>query len=218
MSGDPKVGKSKQNQILVVVCSAVWLWSAIAPNDFATWRMEQIASLLMLALLLLLRRSVSFSPSSKIGIAALFCIHTIGTHYTYSLTPYNDWSAVLFGSSINDWFHWTRNHYDRFVHLMYGICLTLPISESLTQKLHLKSGASHFLSIQLVLATSALYELMEWAAAVVFGGDVGTAYLGTQGDVWDAQADIALALAGSLLIAGILSAIQRLPRSITQSG
>lgn len=192
-------------RVLLLLCGVVWVWSAIAPYDAATWRMEQIASLFMVGLLLLLRRTVTFSLPSMLGIAALFCIHTVGTHYTYSLTPYNDWSTALFGSSINDWFQWTRNHYDRFVHLAYGLCLTLPISEALTQKLKLQGGPSHFLSVQLVLSTSALYELMEWSAAIVFGGDVGTAYLGTQGDVWDAQADIALAMAGSLLVVGFLA-------------
>ncbi len=97
---------------------------------------------------------------------------------------------------------------------MYGICLTLPISESITQKLNLRLGASHFFSVHLVLATSALYELMEWTAAVVFGGDVGTAYLGTQGDVWDAQADMALATAGSLLVIGVLVTVNRLSRTV----
>ena len=178
--------------------------------DFATWRIEQVATILMLGLLLLLRQSVVFSKASRIGIAAVFCVHTIGTHYTYSLTPYNEWTSAIFGSSVNDWFNWSRNHYDRFVHLMYGICLTLPISESLQQKLKLSRGASDFLSVQLVLATSALYELMEWSAAVVFGGEVGTAYLGTQGDVWDAQVDMALATAGSVLVVAVMAFVCRL--------
>ncbi len=74
--------EQQQSRLLTLLCALVWIWSAIAPLDYGTWRMEQIASLLMLALLLLLRSSVTFSVPSKIGIAAIFCIHTVGTHYT----------------------------------------------------------------------------------------------------------------------------------------
>jgi putative membrane protein len=185
---------------LIALGISLWIWSAIHPHDIGTWVMEQAATLVGIATVLWLARSVSFDRRSQLVLFALFCIHTIGTHYTYSLTPYEALSTQIFGSTPNEWFNWERNHYDRFVHFSYGLLMAYPIEQTLRQRLNLGKGTSNFLSVNLILSSSALYELVEWCAAITFGGNVGTAYLGTQGDIWDAQADIALAGLGWVVV------------------
>lgn len=184
------------SSIALLIGFTVWIWSAINPFEFETWLIEQVATLIGIAILVLVAVNGHLDRTSYLALLVLFCIHTIGTHYTYSLTPYENLSVQLFGSSPNEWFGWERNHYDRFVHFSYGLLTARPIEQVLRQRLLLLPKAAKFFSLNMVLSTSALYELAEWSAAVTIGGNVGAAYLGTQGDIWDAQADIALAGAG----------------------
>ena len=94
---------------------------------------------------------------------------------------------------------WERNQYDRLVHFSYGLLLAVPIREFLVRMIDLRGFWSYFLPLDVALSTSALYELIEWGTAEFFGGDLGMNYLGTQGDVWDAQKDMALAALGALV-------------------
>lgn len=181
-------------RVLIAVCAVVWSFCAFFPIDRLTWALEQIATVLVV-LALLMQRGVRYSFSSWMGLAALFCAHTIGTHYTYSLTPYNEWFLDCTGVSIDDVLGWERNNYDRLVHLLWGLCMTQPICETFLQRLRTSTRAARHLSFHVVLSTSALYELLEWAAAVTIG-DGGLAYVGSQGDIWDAQADIAICIVG----------------------
>ena len=181
-------------RLLILVCTVVWVFAAIDPEDRTTWALEQIATVLVIVTLLA-QTLVRYSAASMFALALLFCVHTIGTHYTYSLTPYDAWVSAASGVSLDQLLGWERNNYDRIVHFFWGLCMTQPMFEVLQQRLGCTPWAASNLSCHIVLSTSALYELLEWAAAVVFG-DGGTAYLGTQGDVWDAQADIGIALAG----------------------
>lgn len=186
-------------RILIAICAVVWLTCAVNPADFEAWLLEQFATLCALFVLVwCMRQRIRFSTSAKISFAALFIAHTIGTHFTYSLTPYNQFAQALTGVSLHDLFGWQRNHYDRFVHLMYGACLALPAADVITQQLRVSTFAARFLAFHLIVSTSAIYELVEWSAAVLFGDELGALYLGTQGDMWDAQADIALAGVGQL--------------------
>ena len=185
---------------LLALGASLWVWSAIRPLDFGAWAIEQGATLVGIITVLVLAPGTSFDRRSRLAFFAMFCLHTIGTHYTYSLTPYEQVSMELFGSSPSQWFGWERNHYDRFVHFAYGFLMAHPIQQAVSAHLQLGAGVSKFLSLNLILSSSALYELAEWWAAGTFGADVGTAYLGTQGDVWDAQADMALAGAGWLMM------------------
>lgn len=186
------------SSILLCMGVAVWVWSAVYPLDFNTWMIEQVATVVAGGCLVWLAPRVDFDRTSLIALLLLFCAHTIGTHYTYSLTPYEQLSRDLLGSAPSQWFDWQRNHYDRFVHFAYGFLITHPTEQALRQMLLLPTRTTMFFSLQLVLSTSALYELVEWLAAVFIGGDLGAAYLGAQGDIWDAQADMALAGAGWL--------------------
>lgn len=184
---------------LIVVCAATWLACAMQPHSLETWAIEQLAVVVALAVLYWSARQVRFTPLAQFGVAVLFCLHAVGSHYTYSLTPYQSWFHWLGGLPLHEWFDWQRNHYDRLVHLVYGLSLFLPFQQYLQQRLLLEQTVAAMLSVHLVLSTSALYELLEWGAAMTVGSDVGMAYLGTQGDVWDAHADIALAGLGAVI-------------------
>lgn len=207
---------SPTTQILIVICVTVWVVCAIDPWDFEAWLLEQFATLCALIVLAWCAwRNIAFSTSSKISVAIVLIAHTTGTHYTYSDTPYDEFLQLVAGFGLNDLFGWQRNHYDRFVHLLYGMCLAMPTATVLRQRLQTSIFTSRFLAFHIIISTSALYELVEWTAALLFGGDLGNLYLGTQGDIWDAQTDIALAGAGQLGVYAIVSgldAVQRMRR------
>ena len=187
------------SQVLIVICAVVWLVCAIRPWDVEAWLLEQVATVCALAVLMwCLRAGIRFSTGSQICIAAMIVAHTVGTHFTYSLTPYDEFIKSITSVSVNELFGWQRNHYDRFVHLLFGLLVSVPTAEAVQQRLQLRASTAAIMSVHIILSTSALYELLEWTAALTFGADLGNHYLGTQGDVWDAQADIALAGAGSV--------------------
>lgn len=117
------------------------------------------------------------------------------------------WIESLTGRSLNEALGWQRNHYDRFVHFSYGLLLAYPIREFFLRVADARGFWGYFLPLNLTLSTSFLYELLEWAVATVFGGELGMAYLGTQGDVWDAHKDMALAALGALVAMTVTASI-----------
>ncbi len=187
------------NIMLFGIGGVVWIICAIKPWDYEAWVLEQFASVsALLVLTWCWRRGIRFSAFSKVCITLMFVSHTIGTHFTYSDTPYDAFTRDWLGFSVNDLFGWDRNNYDRLVHLLYGILLALPVAEALQQRLAMNRFRAYFFGTHLIISTSAIYELVEWVAALIFGADLGNQYLGTQGDIWDAQADIVLAIVGCL--------------------
>lgn len=175
----------------------------IAPLYRHDWMLENILS--VVAVILLLSTSKSF-PLSRISYTLIFmflCLHEIGSHYTYAEVPYDSWWQSVFGYSLNGALGFERNHFDRLVHFLYGLLLAYPVREMFIRVAGMKGFWSYFLPLDLTMSTSMLYELVEWAVAEVFGGELGMAYLGTQGDVWDAHKDMALASLGALLAMGV---------------
>ena len=156
----------------------IWAVLAIAPVDRATWWLENLLIFATVATLVFSRKVMPLSLTSCFLLFVFLIIHTVGAHYTYSLVPIDDVTALI-GAS--------RNHYDRLVHFCYGLCLVLPLRELLMLHAKVRGFWSYFLPLDLVMSTSLLYELLEWAAAVVFGGGLGATFLGTQGDEWDAH-------------------------------
>ena len=149
-------------------------------------------------------------PLSRVSYTLIFlflCLHTVGAHYTYSLVPYDAWFEALTGRTLSSLTGWERNHFDRLVHFSYGLLLAYPAREVFLRVADVRGFWGYFLPLDVVMATSMLYELIEWGAASLFGGDLGTAYLGTQGDPWDAQKDMALATLGAVLAMLVTAAI-----------
>lgn len=144
-------------------------------------------------------------------IIAFFLLHTLAGRYTYTMTPYDAWSKALTGGSINAFFGWERNNFDRLVHFTFGLMAILPAYEILTRYLGVGHRFAIYIGLEFVMGISAVYELFEWGLAEVIAGDAAAQYNGQQGDVWDAQKDMALAFVGALVTSSILIA-QRVRR------
>jgi putative membrane protein len=189
----------------------------IAPHDRADWALENALLVVALAALVATHKALPLSRISYTLLFLFFCLHTVGAHYTYSLVPYDEWFEVLTGRTLSSRLGWDRNHYDRLVHFAYGLLLAYPAREVFLRVADVRGFWGYFLPLDVVMATSMLYELIEWGAASAFGGDLGAAYLGTQGDPWDAQKDMALATLGAVLAMLITAAINaRLQRDFAR--
>lgn len=185
--------------VLLVLASLLFVSLAIAPPDRLTWALENTLVLVGLALLWATRRTLEFSNLAYTLMFAFFVLHEIGAFYTYTLVPYDRWWQALTGSSLDAYFGWRRNQYDRLVHFAFGALLAYPMRELFMRLIAARGWVSYALPIQMTLSWSAIYELIEWLAASVFGADTGAAYVGAQGDAWDAQKDMALAASGAVL-------------------
>jgi putative membrane protein len=192
---------------LGAVFAAIWLALAISPHDRADWALENALVLAFGGALLVTRRWFVFSRTSYTLIFLYLCLHAVGAHYTYSLVPYDDWWRALTGHSFNSMVGWERNNFDRVVHFSYGLLLAYPIREIFLRVVEVRGFWAYFLPMDVTLSTSALYELMEWGAAATVGSDLGAAYLGTQGDIWDAQKDMALAAAGAVIAMAVTALV-----------
>jgi putative membrane protein len=182
---------------------------AIAPVSRSAWLLENALSIGAVTALALTYRRFRFSRVSYLMIFVFLTFHEIGAHYTYSLVPYDDFSRRWLSFSLDAALGFERNMYDRWVHFAYGLLLAYPIREIFLRIVDVRGFWGYFLPLDLTMSTSMIYELLEWAAAVVFGGDLGTAYLGTQGDVWDAHKDMALASFGAVCAMAVTLAINR---------
>ena len=172
---------------------------AIDPSDRADWALENALVVLFVPALVASLRWFPLSRLSWTLILLFLSLHTVGAHYTYAEVPYDAWSEALFGVRLNDLLGLERNHFDRLVHFSYGLLLAYPMREVFLRIADARGFWGYFLPLDLTLSTSAIFELIEWAAAEVFGGELGVAYLCTQGDMWDAQKDMALAGLGAAL-------------------
>ncbi|MGE0666814.1 MAG: DUF2238 domain-containing protein [Sphingomonadales bacterium] len=185
--------------ILGVLFAILFLALAIEPVDRADWALENALVGGFLLMAILIHRHFAFSGLSATLIFVFLCLHEIGSHYTYALVPYDEWFRAATGASFNELVGWERNNYDRVVHFSYGLLLAYPMREIFLRVVDVRGFWGYFLPLDVMMSTSMLYELIEWAAAMAFGGELGMAYLGTQGDVWDAHKDMALASAGALI-------------------
>jgi putative membrane protein len=182
---------------LLAAFLAVWLALAVAPWYRQDWLLENAIVLVAVPMLVWNYRRLRLSNFAYTCLFVFFVLHEIGAHFTYSEVPWREWLQSLGagGSSTPT----GRNHYDRFVHFSYGL-LVLPAVWELMQARMSPQGIWRWLMpVFFVMSHSVIYEMIEWVAAVLFGGDLGVAYLGTQGDEWDAQKDMALATAGAVL-------------------
>ena len=169
-----------------------WAFLAVSPSDRFDWALENLLVFLVWGLLYAGYRAYPLSRGAYVSIAVFLALHALGAHYTYAETPLGDLIARLFGTE--------RNHYDRIVHFSFGLLWVVPFKVFLERYVALgKQGWSAFLAVCLVLAVSGLYELLEWAAALLLEPEAALAFLGAQGDPFDGQKDAGLAFLGSLV-------------------
>lgn len=180
---------------LLVSVLLVLIWSGINPYDRFTWLLEVLPALLGTVILAATYGKFKFTTFCYLLIAVHMAILMVGGHYTYARVPLFDWLKEVFDFS--------RNHYDRIGHFTQGFVPAMVVREMLLRLTPLKPGKMlSFIVISICLAISASYELIEWWVALATG-TAAEAFLGTQGDVWDTQWDMFLALCGaatSLLI------------------
>lgn len=182
---------------LLALVLGVLAWSGLAPHDRFTWFLEVAPVLVGLPLVLLTARRFPLTPVAYTLLALHACILMVGGKYTYAEVPLGFW--------VRDALGWTRNHYDRLGHLAQGFIPALVAREVMLRTSPLRPGKwLFFLVLCVALALSATYELIEWWTAAGTG-EAADAFLGTQGDVWDTQWDMFMALIGAVLAQILLS-------------
>ncbi|HAD13933.1 MAG TPA: DUF2238 domain-containing protein [Saprospirales bacterium] len=193
--------------ILFWIFLLAWALLGINPVYRSDWFLENILVFLGVPFVLFVHRKW---PLTNLSYTLIFCfllLHSIGAHYTYSEVPFGRWVSDVMG--------WERNHFDRMVHFLWGFLIAMPIFEILNRRVRGRRRAIVFFTLSVIVLVGVLYEFMEWAAALVVAPEAGTAFLGTQGDEWDAQKDLLLNLLGGLASLVFLPRVLRQTRDIT---
>lgn len=176
---------------LLLVFTLVFIWSAIQPRDSFTWFLEVLPALIGLGILLVTYSKFGFTRIAYFLMLIHAVILMVGGHYTYALVPSFEWVKEVLDLD--------RNPYDRVGHLAQGFIPAIIAREILLRSSPLQPGKwLFFIVVCVCLALSAVYELIEWRVALATGEDA-EAFLGTQGDVWDTQWDMFLAMIGALV-------------------
>ena len=182
---------------LLLLFFAVLVWSAIRPHDYFTWWLEVFPALIGLVLVIATARKFPLTPLLYTLLVLHAIILMVGGHYTYAEVPLGFWMERAFG--------FARNNYDRIGHFAQGFVPAILAREILIRRdVVRKRGWLFVIVVAICLAVSALYELLEWRVAVMTGSK-GDAFLGTQGDVWDTQEDMATAFVGAISALVILA-------------
>lgn len=174
--------------------------SGIQPLEFEAYLLHQAGTVFMLILLFVIFKKIGLDFLSFTFYLLFLLIHIIGAHYLYSYVPYNDWILQLFNFNLDQYMGWSRNMYDRLVHLAYGVLLYPLIYRVFQVWLpSVKPFSLFLLVVQFVMASSVLYELIEWAIAIGLSPEEAENYNGQQGDMWDAHKDLLLATIGAII-------------------
>ncbi len=183
-------GIPRAHFILLAGVAIVFAWSGWQPYDRLTWWLEVIPGIVGFIVLAAIYRRFRFTTLVYTFIALHICLLCVGGHYTYARVPLFDWLREIF--------HWHRNHYDRLGHFAQGFVPALIAREVFIRlKIFNRSGWMPFLIVAMCLGISAFYEFTEWWAALI-GGTASIEFLGTQGDIWDTQADMFMAFVGAI--------------------
>lgn len=169
----------------------LWIWLAVAPVDRRDWLLENLLALTIVALLVVTYPRFCFSITSYVLIVLFMGIHAIGAHYTYAEVPIGFWLKDLLALS--------RNPFDRIAHFAYGALMVFPLQEVLVRLAGLRGWWAYVLPVAVIVSFSGLFEIIEAVVAVIVSPELGSLYLGTQGDEWDAQKDMAAAFGGSIM-------------------
>ena len=179
--------------VLIVVVSGY------SPHSRVDWALENLLVLLLVGTLVAVSGRFRLSAVSISLVFVFLCIHELGSHYTYAKVPYDQWCSALTGISLDKALGWQRNHFDRLVHLSYGLLMAYPIREVLVRLTPLRGFWLGFMALNIILSTSAIYEIVEWIGGAFLGDDTSRAFVGAQNDPWDSQKDMALAVAGAFV-------------------
>ncbi len=191
---------------LAAAYGLLWVGLAIDPVNRLDWLLENLLVAAALAFLAATYRRLRLSAFSYILIATFLSLHAVGAHYTYSEAPPGFWLQRALDLD--------RNHFDRLVHFSFGLLLARPFLEVGERHGAMQPGWAYTYAFLIVAATSALYELLEWIVAMIVSPDAAMAWLGTQGDPFDAQKDTGLATIGAALALGLVAVRRRAARPL----
>jgi len=191
---------TRYHALLLGIFAMVWGWAAIEPRYPHDWLLENYLVFFFVPVILLTGRYFRLSNLSYTMITAFMLLHVVGSHYTYAEVP--------FGITLQHWFGSERNMYDRLVHFSFGLLLVYPLREIFMRVAKARGVWAYWFPLMLVLAFSATYEIIEWLVAARVDPAAGLAFLGAQGDVWDAQKDMVLAVIGAAITLLIVALIR----------
>jgi len=192
-------GFTRYQQGLLGVFVVLWVALAIDPWYRQDWLLENILVLILVPTGLLVVRYFRLSNLSYTLITLFLILHITAAHYTYEKVP--------FGATVSAWFGAERNHFDRFVHFSFGFLLAYPIREMFLRIAAVRGFWGYALPLDVTLSCSAVFEIFEWLVAAVVNPQAGLAYLGSQGDIWDAQKDMGLAALGAVITMTIIAVV-----------
>lgn len=181
--------------VLVGWYTLLWGVMAVSPTDWQNWMLSSLIPAVVVGGLVARRRALPLPVASYVMIGAFLTLHTVGAHYTYARMPLGNEMAVLLGSG--------RNDYDRIVHFAFGVLLASPIRDTFARLTNARGFLLYYLPVMTIVGLSGLWEILESWVAQIVSPELGAAYLGSQGDIWDAQKDMAAAFYGALLWLGL---------------
>jgi len=196
-----RAGRHRLPQWLLVSYLVVWVVLAVSPVDRHDWLLENLLALSTVAVLILSYRRFAFSDVSYFLITLFMILHAIGAHYTYAKVPFGFW--------VQDTFNLSRNHFDRIVHFAFGLLLAYPAYDVFLRAAKARKGWALFMAAIAVISVSGFFEVIESWVAQLVSPELGDAYLGTQGDIWDAQKDMTMAIIGALFTVGLTYAMSK---------
>jgi len=205
---------TKYKLFLLLAFAAAWVWAAINPVFPHDWLLENYLVFIFVPLIIISGHYFKLSNVSYTLITLFMILHVIGSHYTYAEVP--------FGFTLQHWVGEQRNMYDRLVHFSFGFLLAYPMREIFVRITKVKGFWAFYLPLDITLSFSAGYEIIEWLTARNVASDAGLAFLGAQGDIWDAQKDMLMAGIGALLAMIIILVInavynEKLGKELKQS-
>ena len=198
----------RQNRTLQWLCGGTVAAMAISgfhPEMVIDWFLENILVFVLLVYLVATYREFPLSNTSYGLIFVFLLFHEWGAHYKYADVPLGEW--------MKGWLHTTRNHYDRVVHLAFGLFLGYPMHEMYRRYSGMRPAWAYFFPIETSMAFGAVYECIEATVASIVSPDAGEAFVGMQGDMWDAQKDMAMGMLGGAIAMGILWSYRRMSKS-----
>ena len=188
----------------------LWAISCIAVPYPEYFVMQHVPTVVAVVGLVIAERKQLIDRLGFAMIVGFLMLHLLGARYLYSFVPYDDWTQHLFGVRVTDYFEFRRNHYDRLVHFCFGLLFVYPLWRFFERRLGVMGWWPAVLAVCMVLAAGAVYEICEWLTAMTFAPDWADAYNGQQGDVWDAERDMAIAALGSLIAVACIGFTRRL--------
>ena len=193
--------KNSLLKIFIAIFTVCWVVTFINTPDRNNWFTENALTIVFLILLFTTYKKFRFSDLSYTLFFIYILLHIYGAEYTYAENPFGYWLKSTFSLQ--------RNPYDRIVHFSFGLMLTYPMRDYFKNYFQWPDWVCWVLPVEITLSFSAAYELVEWLVADIFFPAEGIAYLGTQGDVWDAQKDMGIAFCGAIVGMLTWSAIKK---------